>query len=191
MGHWNGFLPVPSADFLDFVEIAGSNPQDNLFCCYLFRPGPLEKVGKFAQSTRTDVLQRRYLLAKLFITSSKNLCAVKSQFTNDFRQKCDLLNVRFDQKNLQTRPDNLQRQARKTAPRTHVGEPTLFQRKGVGSVHTLAKMPVKDLQRVANCRKVDFFIPSQQNLYILLNLKHLIVVGRETEFRQGTAYYGD
>src|SRR5207253_8117835 len=98
----------------DWSSDVCSSDLDNLFCCYLFRPGPLKKARKFAQSTRTDVLQRRYLLAKLFITSSKNLCALKSQFTNDFRKKCDLLDVRFDQKNLQTRPDDFQRQAWKT-----------------------------------------------------------------------------
>src|SRR5437016_11262852 len=150
MGHRNRFLPLPRIDALDFREIPGSNPQNNPFRRNLFRSSPLEKARKFAQSTRTDVLQRRYLLAKLFITSSKNLCALKSQFTNDFRKKCDLLDVRFDQKNLQTRPDDFQRQAWKTASRTHVGEPTLFKGNGLGGVHAFTKIPAQDHQGGAN-----------------------------------------
>src|SRR5438309_208135 len=108
-----------------------------------------------------------------------------------FHVEHDPFDVRFDQENLQTRPYDFQCQSRKTASGTHVGEPTLFQGYGFSGVHTLAKMPVKYLQRVANRCKVNLFIPGQQNLYILLNLKHLIVISRELEFGQSTAYYGD
>src|SRR5437660_8544369 len=96
MGHWNGLLPVPSIDFLDFGEIARPNPQNNLFRCYLFRPGPFEKSWEFAKRTRANIIERGYLLAKLFVPPRQNLRAIKSQFTNDFRKKSDLFDVRFD-----------------------------------------------------------------------------------------------
>jgi len=51
-------------------------------------------------------------------------------------------------------------------------------------------MPIKYLQRVANGCQAYLFIPPQQNLYILLDLKDLVIIGRKLEFRKGTADYG-
>jgi hypothetical protein len=45
-------------------------------------------------------------------------------------------------------------------------------------------MSVKDLQGVANRCQIDLFVPSQQNLYILLNLQDLVVIGGEIEFSE-------
>src|SRR6266478_1212114 len=109
MRYFDGIMPLPTANLLNLREVASPNPQNNLFRCYLFRPGPLEKGGEFTERTRADVIERSDLLPKLSVASRQYLCALKSQFTNDFRKKCDFLDVGFDQKNLQFWPDDLQR----------------------------------------------------------------------------------
>jgi hypothetical protein len=50
-------------------------------------------------------------------------------------------------------------------------------------------MTIKYLQRVADGGQVYLLIPSQQNPYILLNLKDLVVVSGELEFSESTANY--
>jgi hypothetical protein len=186
MRYLDGIMPLPGANLLNLGEVASPNPQNNLFRCYLFRPGPLEKSGEFTERARADVIERSDLLPKLFVAPRQHLCVLKSQFSNDFREKCDFLDVGFDQKNLQIRPDYLQRKAWKSAARTSVGEPTVFQGDGLGRVHTLAKMTIKYLQRVADGGQVYLFIPHQQDLYILLNLKHLFVIHRELKLAECT-----
>src|SRR5712692_7701065 len=190
MGHLDGFAPVPCGDFLDLGEVASPNPEDNLFCCYLLRTRPLEERREFTQRTGANIIQGSDFLPKLFVAPRQHLCALKSQFTNDFREKCNFSDVGFNQEYLQVRAKDLEGKTRESAPRTHVGEPTMFQRYGIGRIHTLAKMTIKYLQRVTNGGQVYLFIPGQQNVYILLNLKDLVVIGREFEFSEGTPYHG-
>src|ERR1700682_3008378 len=184
MRYLDGIMPLPTANLLNLREVARPNPQNNLFRCYLFRPGPLEKGGEFTERTRAHVIKRSDLLPKLFVAPREHLRVLKSQFTNDFREKCNFLDVGFDQKNLQIWPDNLQGQARESTARPSVGEPTVFQWDGLGRVHTLAKMTIEYLQRVADRGQVYLLIPHQQNLYILLNLKHLFVSRRELKLAE-------
>ena len=190
MRHFYGLPPIPGLDPLNLLEISAANPKYNLFGCYLLRPRPRKENREFAQRARAYVIKWCDLLPQLFIAARQHLCAAKSQFTNDFREKCDFLDVGFDQENLQLRSHNLEGQPRKSASRANVGEPTVLQGYGLGGVHTLAKMTIKYLQRVADSRQVYFFIPGQQNLDILLNLKHLIVKGRNLEFSEGAPYHG-
>src|SRR6202022_4713344 len=150
MRNFYGFAPVPSPDLLNLLKVPAANPKYNLFGCYLLRSRPLKKDWVFAQCTRANVIQGCDLLPKLFIAARQHLCALKSQFTNDFREKCDFSDVGFDQENLQARPHNLEWQPWKSASRANVGEPPVFQRYGLGGVLTLAKMTIKYLQRVAN-----------------------------------------
>ena len=143
-------MPLPIADLVNFGEVASANPKNNLFRCYLFRPRPLEQAWKFTERARTNVVERGNLLPKLFIPTRQYLCAAKSQFTNDFRKKSDLPDVAFDQEDLQARSNDFQRQTRKSGSRSYVGQPTVFDRNGLGRVHTLTKMTIKYLQRVTN-----------------------------------------
>src|SRR5258708_37458557 len=82
------------------------------------------------------------------------------------------------------RGGGLQGETRESAGRTGVGETTAFHRYGCGCIHTLTNMTIKYLQRVADRRQVNLLIPHQQNLYILLNLKHLFVSCRELELSE-------
>src|SRR4029077_4970681 len=118
----------PSANLFDVAEVASPDPEDNLFRCYLLRTCPLEECWEFAERAGAHVVQGSYFLAKLFVASGQHLRARKSQFTNDFREKCHLLDVRFDEEDLQVGPQNLQGQTWESGTRTNVGEPTFVQR---------------------------------------------------------------
>src|SRR5258708_1345542 len=126
--HRDGLAPLPSLYFLDFWQVPGSNPEDDLLRCNLFRVRPLEKGCKFPQRSRTDEIERRNFLAQLLIAADQDASVSKSKITNDFRKKCRFLDIRFNEDNLQFRPDNLERQTGKTGSRTHVGEPTILYR---------------------------------------------------------------
>ncbi len=128
MWHRDGLTPLPRLYFLDFWQVPGPNPEDNLFRCNLFRVCPLEKGPKFPQRSRTDEIERRNFLAELFITANEDSSACKSKITNDFRKKGRLFDVGLDEENLQLRPDDFERQTGKTGPRTQVGEPTMLHR---------------------------------------------------------------
>ena len=127
---------------------------------------------------------------QLLVAPDKHLGIIKSKLTNNFREKSGFLQIGLHQKDPQVRPDYLEWQTRESASRTNVGEPTSLHWYGLGGIHTLAKMPIKYLQRVANGCQAYLFIPPQQNLYILLDLKDLVIIGRKLEFRKGTADYG-
>src|SRR5260370_40097476 len=159
MRNLNRFAPLPTAVLLDFWKVASANTENNLFNCYLFRPRPLEKGRKFAECPRAHEIEGSDLLPKLFIAPYEHLRVRKSQFTNDFREKCGLLEVGFDQKNAQAGADDFQRQAGKSAARANVGEPTILHRDSHSGVHALAEMTIKYLQRVANRSEVYFHIP--------------------------------
>src|SRR6266851_2780897 len=186
----NGFLPFPTTDLLDFRHVARANPQNNLFRSYLIRSSPVEKSRIFAECPRADVIQRCDFLVQLFIAPYEHLGVIKSKLTNNFCEKGGLFQIRFHQKDPQIWPDNLERQAWKAASRPYVGEPTSPLLYGLGRVHALAKMTIKYLQRVAIGCQAYLLIPRQQNLYILLNLKDLVIISRNLEFRKGTADYG-
>jgi len=182
MRNRNRLAPIPSGDLLDFGQVASAGPKNNLFCCYLLRPRPFEEGGEFAERARAHIVKGGDLLPKLFVAPRQHLCVLKSQFSNDFREKCDFLDAGFNQKNLQIWPDNLQGEPWKAASRPYVGEPTVFHRYGHRRIHTLAKMTIKNLQGVTNRGQIDLFVPSQQNLYISLNLQHLVVIRGQIEF---------
>jgi hypothetical protein len=190
MGDLDRFTPVPRPDLLDLWEIASPNPENNLFRCYLFRPCPIQKRRELTERARADIIERRDFLAKLFIAPRKNLYVSKSQFSSDFREKRDFLDVRFDDEDSQVWPDDLQGQTRKSGARSYVGEPTSFEGYSLGCIHAFTEMTIKYLQRVADGGQVYLLVPSQQNPYILLNLKDLIVIGRELKFSESTTNYG-
>ena len=190
MGNRNRFMPSPAADPLDIREIASTNPENYLFCAGFVGARPFEKTRELAESPGADVIQRRHFFVQLFIAPDENLGVLKSKLPNDFCQESGLLQVGFHQENTQIWPNNLQGEAREAPSRTHVGEPTIFHRYPHRRIHTLAKVAIEDLQRVANGCQAYLFIPGQQNLYILLNLKDLVIISRKLEFRQGTADYG-
>src|ERR1700674_1592942 len=187
MWHLDGFPPLPSADLPNLREVARPDPEDNLFRCYLFRTSPLEKRGKLAQSTRTDVIQRGDLFPKFFITPHKYLGVRKSKSANNFRYKSGLFDVGFDQKDPQSGSDDFERQTRESSPRTHVGEPTILHRCRCRSVHAFAEVTIKYRQWIANRSQIHSLIPAQQNPYILLNLKDLLITGGELELAERTA----
>src|SRR5882672_2270697 len=66
MGYRDRLAPLPSADLLNFGEVASPNPKNNLFRCYLFRPRPIEKAWEFTERARTNVIEGGNLLPKLF-----------------------------------------------------------------------------------------------------------------------------
>jgi hypothetical protein len=140
--HLNGFAPVPGADLLNLGEVPGAYPEDNLFRCYLLRVRPVEKGGKFAERPRTHEIERGDLLPKLLIAPHQHLRVRKSQFTNDFREKCGFLEVGFDQENPQAGADNFQGETRKSASGPNVGEPTGFKSQRPCRVHAFAKMTI-------------------------------------------------
>ena len=111
MWHRDVLVPIPSPYFLDFRQIPCSNPQDSLFRRHFFRLRPLEKGRKFPQRAGADEIERRNLFPELLIAADEHPSICKSKLTNDFRKESRLLDVRFDQKNAQLRPDDLQRQA--------------------------------------------------------------------------------
>jgi hypothetical protein len=48
-------------------------------------------------------------------------------------------------------------------------------------------MTIKYIQRIADGGEIYLLIPGQQNLYILLNLKHLLFTGGDLKFSQGAS----
>ena len=116
MRYGDRLLPLPMADFANLGEVASANPKNNLFRGYLFRPRPGQKGREFTERARANIIEGSDLLPQLLVSPHQNLCVSKSQFTNDFREKCDFLDVGFDQKQVQIRPEDLQGQARESAP---------------------------------------------------------------------------
>src|SRR5689334_953656 len=108
MRNLDRFLPVPCIDLLNFWQVSRPNPQNNLFRCYVFRMCPSKKGRELTERSRADVVERSELFPQLFIAPSEHLRVPKSQFTNNFREKCDLLDVGFNQINSQPRPHDLE-----------------------------------------------------------------------------------
>src|SRR6266481_5328988 len=76
MWHRDGLAPLPSLYLFDFQQVPGSNPEDNLFCCNLFRVCPLQERCKFSQRSRADEIERRNLLRQLFIAADEHPSAL-------------------------------------------------------------------------------------------------------------------
>src|SRR5882724_9023647 len=91
--HRNGLAPLPGLDFLNLWQIPGSDPEDNLFRCNLFRMRPLQKGREIPQSTGANEIERRNLFSQLLIAADEDPSACKSKITNDFRKKCRLLDI--------------------------------------------------------------------------------------------------
>ena len=72
------FAPLPSPDLLNLGEVSSTNPENNLFCCYLFRTRPLKEAREFAERARANIIQGSDLLCKFLIAPPQNLCAAKS-----------------------------------------------------------------------------------------------------------------
>src|SRR6266700_7725595 len=115
MRYGDRLMPLPMADFANLGEVASSNPKDNLFRGYLFRPRPGKKGREFTERARANIIEGSDLLPQLLVSPHENLCVPKSQFTNDFREKCHFLEVAFDQQYVQIRLQDLQGQARESA----------------------------------------------------------------------------
>ena len=111
----------------------------------------------------------------------------KAQFPNDLGKKRRLLDARFNEKDLQSWTHDFKRKAWKAGTSTRVGQPTSLDRHRDARKHALAEVPVEDIQRITNGGQVHFVIPSRQDLYILLNLQDLVVIGRQLELFEGTA----
>src|SRR5438552_3093059 len=99
MGNLDRFMPIPCIDPLDLRQVTHSNPQNNVLRCNLFRTCPIKESRELAERSRTDIIEGSHLFPEFFISPRKHLCILKSQFTNDFRKKSDLLDVRLDQVN--------------------------------------------------------------------------------------------
>src|SRR5215470_12687936 len=137
---------------------------------------PLEKFRVLAQCPCANVLERGNLLAELFVAPDKHLGIAKAQFANYFEEKCGLFEIRLNQKELQARMQNFEGKARKPGTSTRVGEPTMIDWHRNAGKHALAEVAIKDFEGIADGGQVDLVIPSQQDIYILLNLKHLLVI---------------
>src|SRR4029077_15821983 len=102
MRYGDRLVPFPMADLAYLGEVASANPKNYLFRRYLFRPRPGKKGREFTERPRTKIIEGSDFLAQLLVSPHENLCVPKSQFTNNFRKKCDFLDVGFDQEHMQT-----------------------------------------------------------------------------------------
>src|SRR6185437_9241559 len=137
-GFWDGdwFAPVPFRGRPSFLQIAATNPQNNLFSCNTVRSSPRFKKSKFADRSRAHIVQRSYLFAEFLVPANKDTSVRKFNISKDFRQKCGLFHIGLDQEGLESWPIDFQRNPGKTRSRTYVGEPTVFQRNSGSGVHT-------------------------------------------------------
>src|SRR2546421_834937 len=102
----------------------------------------MKKRCEFSDCSRTNDIERGHFFGKAFITTYNDANALKSKFTNNFRQKSGLFEVGFDEIKVQFWPKNLHGKARKAGSGTHVGQPTVFRGNDQRTEHRLTKMTI-------------------------------------------------
>jgi len=94
VGDGNGFAPVPlAAELADLIEVAAPDPENNLFGCNRLRGGPSEEGFEVAYGAGASKVERRNLLAKLFVAADKDLGFRKFNISKDFREESGLFHV--------------------------------------------------------------------------------------------------
>ena len=138
----DGLAPLPGADLFELREVPGTDPKDNVFGRSMFGAGPVEEGRELAEGARTDEVKGGHFFAELLIAAGDDLRVLKSQFSNDFREKSDLFDIRFDEKNAKIRTQNFEGKAGKTTARAYVGEPTRINGDRRPGVHAFTKMTI-------------------------------------------------
>src|SRR5271155_2661236 len=182
--HRDRFAPAPPCDLHNLAQVTSSNPKNRRLRRNRLGAGPTQKWGELTQRPRADIVKRRDVFRHVLKPIDEYTKVCKFKIPRDFRQKRGLFDIRFDQKNMQIRPQYLDWDAGKPSTGTNVGEPTVFHRYSHGCIHALAKMTIKYLPRIANRGEIYFVVPLQQYCYILLNLLDLLVCCSNLKLRE-------
>src|SRR5262249_13813315 len=145
IGHRNRLLPLPGGDLTDLVEITRTDPQNDTLCGDFGFSGPLQKGLELTTRARTQKIEGGHFFAKLLVAADQHPGVGQTQLTDRLCQKRGFLYIRLNQKELQLWTEDFQGQARKSAARADVGQPTALNRDGRPGKHALAEVTVEYL----------------------------------------------
>lgn len=139
----DGFAPVPAQmGLLDLLDVATTDPKDNLFSGNDLRGGPSEEGCEVAKGAGTNEVQRGDLFAKFFVATDEDFGVRKFNISQDFRKKRGFFHVGFDEENLKVGSNNFEGNTGEAGAGAYVGEPTIFHRDGHGGEHAFAEMTI-------------------------------------------------
>ena len=160
-GFWNvsGRHPNPARGVRKLDRVVVPDPQDHAAVRGQRALRERQKCSKAADRARRDKISEPRLKIEFFVATISNSDAIQAERPKDFRKEGALLLIRFNQNDLQVRPEDFERQSGESSAGSEVGEPTISKVLEASGEHGFAEVAGDHFNGVDNSCKAKLLIP--------------------------------